>query len=99
MPQPPISNQRRLVPSGVSITHSISISAEGSVKGKYEGRKRISISRSKNALKNSFKVPFKSAKLIFLSTTKPDRKSTRLNSSHVRISYAVFCLKKKKKQQ
>src|SRR6266498_5324859 len=37
------------------------------------------------------------------STVKPecrrstDRKSTRLNSSHVRISYAVFCLKKKKK--
>src|SRR5215813_9172041 len=27
-----------------------------------------------------------------------DRKSTRLNSSHVRISYAVFCLKKKKEQ-
>src|SRR5690606_41953520 len=27
-----------------------------------------------------------------------DRKSTRLNSSHVKISYAVFCLKKKKKQ-
>src|SRR5215813_2047280 len=27
-----------------------------------------------------------------------DRKSTRLNSSHVRISYAVFCLKKKKGQ-
>src|SRR5690349_23803846 len=28
-----------------------------------------------------------------------DRKSTRLNSSHVEISYAVFCLKKKKKVQ
>src|SRR5215813_14508285 len=28
-----------------------------------------------------------------------DRKSTRLNSSHVRISYAVFCLKKKKKSR
>src|SRR3989442_11636347 len=28
-----------------------------------------------------------------------DRKSTRLNSSHVRISYAVFCLKKKKNKQ
>src|SRR5436309_9285773 len=26
----------------------------------------------------------------------PDRKSTRLNSSHVKISYAVFCLKKKR---
>src|SRR2546422_4127655 len=29
--------------------------------------------------------------------SKPDRKSTRLNSSHGYISYAVFCLKKKKK--
>src|SRR5688572_32349100 len=28
----------------------------------------------------------------------PDRKSTRLNSSHSQISYAVFCLKKKKTQ-
>src|SRR5690606_3938578 len=31
-------------------------------------------------------------------STPPDRKSTRLNSSHVKISYAVFCLKKKTKQ-
>src|SRR3712207_7635355 len=30
--------------------------------------------------------------------TEPDRKSTRLNSSHANISYAVFCLKKKKKK-
>src|SRR5690606_39380346 len=30
--------------------------------------------------------------------TDEDRKSTRLNSSHVKISYAVFCLKKKKKK-
>src|SRR5437660_7449688 len=48
---------------------------------------------------------------IFLATARPtlalqrlepaiqDRKSTRLNSSHVAISYAVFCLKKKKKTQ
>src|SRR3712207_8187781 len=33
---------------------------------------------------------------IFLSVI--DRKSTRLNSSHANISYAVFCLKKKKKE-
>src|SRR5437660_9376966 len=35
-----------------------------------------------------------------LATPAPhsDRKSTRLNSSHVAISYAVFCLKKKKEQ-
>src|SRR5690606_40992263 len=31
------------------------------------------------------------------AVSRPDRKSTRLNSSHVKISYAVFCLKKKKK--
>src|SRR5215467_15833529 len=30
--------------------------------------------------------------------TRPDRKSTRLNSSHLVISYAVFCLKQKKKK-
>src|SRR3989442_7517488 len=33
---------------------------------------------------------------LCLGIPQPDRKSTRLNSSHVRISYAVFCLKKKK---
>src|SRR5690554_7503621 len=32
----------------------------------------------------------------FPTSVPADRKSTRLNSSHVRISYAVFCLKKKK---
>src|SRR5690606_40584249 len=35
--------------------------------------------------------------LVEKSTLLIDRKSTRLNSSHVKISYAVFCLKKKKK--
>src|SRR5207249_11800748 len=34
-----------------------------------------------------------------LGSLKEDRKSTRLNSSHVSISYAVFCLKKKKKNK
>src|SRR5690554_6996526 len=33
------------------------------------------------------------------SVASSDRKSTRLNSSHVRISYAVFCLKKKKNER
>src|SRR5438105_9842124 len=33
------------------------------------------------------------------SLSRRDRKSTRLNSSHEWISYAVFCLKKKKKQK
>src|SRR2546427_5378610 len=34
-----------------------------------------------------------------LSGPRQDRKSTRLNSSHSQISYAVFCLKKKKKRK
>src|SRR5688572_31461633 len=34
---------------------------------------------------------------LFTVTLAEDRKSTRLNSSHSQISYAVFCLKKKKK--
>src|SRR5260221_3771993 len=43
---------------------------------------------------------FKSANaLIYRIDTREDRKSTRLNSSHTVISYAVFCLKKKKKRR
>src|SRR5690606_42119907 len=39
----------------------------------------------------------KSANIVFPDANwDKDRKSTRLNSSHVKISYAVFCLKKKK---
>src|SRR5204862_5624245 len=41
-----------------------------------------------------FPNPLNPSKYVVLNT---DRKSTRLNSSHVESSYAVFCLKKKKK--
>src|SRR5688572_31551773 len=41
----------------------------------------------------SFKLEY------FNTSSSKDRKSTRLNSSHSQISYAVFCLKKKKKTQ
>src|SRR2546430_6009205 len=37
--------------------------------------------------------------LLFLVKFQKDRKSTRLNSSHSQISYAVFCLKKKNTQK
>src|SRR5699024_12146827 len=39
--------------------------------------------------------PIKKSGIDFQVARKSDRKSTRLNSSHVSISYAVFCLKKK----
>src|SRR5260221_6217995 len=41
------------------------------------------------------KVHFRRNSQIFLRHARTDRKSTRLNSSHTVISYAVFCLKKK----
>src|SRR5437868_10455596 len=44
-----------------------------------------------------FGIPGDSITAIVIGVPKTDRKSTRLNSSHVSISYAVFCLKKKNK--
>src|SRR5438874_4918085 len=51
-------------------------------------------------LPRDFKARERSPRLsaITISDKRGDRKSTRLNSSHVEISYAVFCLKKKKKK-
>src|SRR2546429_1496181 len=43
---------------------------------------------------NFIEIQFRDEEFIFVA----DRKSTRLNSSHGYISYAVFCLKKKKKE-
>src|SRR5258708_11103549 len=47
---------------------------------------------------NSMVRPGKVSVMARPSTCPTDRKSTRLNSSHQIISYAVFCLKKKKRQ-
>src|SRR5690554_7460002 len=47
----------------------------------------------------NYTIRFTKAKWDQKSSAEVDRKSTRLNSSHVRISYAVFCLKKKKKKK
>src|SRR3712207_7524582 len=41
-------------------------------------------------------VPFQAGVELVCHLERQDRKSTRLNSSHANISYAVFCLKKKK---
>src|SRR3712207_9249304 len=50
------------------------------------------------ACPNASAMLFTSAKVSHLALLpQGDRKSTRLNSSHANISYAVFCLKKKKK--
>src|SRR5690242_21323254 len=54
-------------------------------------------SSSSNMPTTTINTPITPATIIVLMVV--DRKSTRLNSSHMSISYAVFCLKKKKKNQ
>src|SRR5690606_39620785 len=46
----------------------------------------------------SAECSFTTGQVLDISGGRADRKSTRLNSSHVKISYAVFCLKKKTKK-
>src|SRR5258708_18962795 len=50
-------------------------------------------------LVTSLSVHTETSSQSLLTKRRKDRKSTRLNSSHQIISYAVFCLKKKKKKQ
>src|SRR3712207_6968195 len=47
---------------------------------------------------NGAKIGYIISVRLIQSVLAKDRKSTRLNSSHANISYAVFCLKKKKKK-
>src|SRR2546430_11196348 len=53
----------------------------------------------KDELRRNLLRAIEKGETLFDGTKQIDRKSTRLNSSHSQISYAVFCLKKKKKSQ
>src|SRR5690554_7470943 len=55
--------------------------------------------RPLRALADAFGFDLVSREAVTAKDLSGDRKSTRLNSSHVRISYAVFCLKKKTKDR
>src|SRR3712207_5258862 len=74
--------------------------------GKLLTKKAVDWSQSKVAFVSPFFTPFQKQAVDFkdlnielweVKRFAEDRKSTRLNSSHANISYAVFCLKKKKK--
>src|SRR5690625_6406585 len=92
-----LENQRWGNPSVSSnLTASAKTFLYASSHGGIGRRKRLKISRAIKPVPVRFRVaaPLVIPPSQFLHQT--DRKSTRLNSSHVAISYAVFCLKKKK---
>src|SRR5207249_11532220 len=61
----------------------------------YEWDRSLMLQRTPAILEGLLKIVIENTAITIHSS---DRKSTRLNSSHVSISYAVFCLKKKKQQ-
>src|SRR5690606_41502289 len=56
---------------------------------------RFGIHHDANVTARELEIDGRGARFRLETPVGPDRKSTRLNSSHVKISYAVFCLKKK----
>src|SRR5690554_6981433 len=90
IPRPPISTLFpyttlfRSIYNNNSLTNVIGLSSLSSIGGYL------------NILSNALLPSLEGLENIDPGSITEDRKSTRLNSSHVRISYAVFCLKKKK---
>src|SRR3712207_6968915 len=82
-----------LGPSGSG--KSTLLQAVGLLEGGFEGSIRISGEEAAR-LDNDGRTRLRRDALGFVYQFHQDRKSTRLNSSHANISYAVFCLKKKK---
>src|SRR5690606_41579222 len=73
---------------GASVTfYATSVLRQFEMMGVFPLNESVAVSRSKDKLR--------SLQLLSRKGIGIDRKSTRLNSSHVKISYAVFCLKKK----
>src|SRR2546422_6295279 len=75
--------------------HGIGVSAPSGVA---QGGDVIDVNRKAHRRRLSHSFPDDELKPLGLAGDDLDRKSTRLNSSHGYISYAVFCLKKKNKE-
>src|SRR5699024_11860874 len=90
--QPKADLQMKSKKAKLSIDQSKAF-AEANLKSALKWNKDIAASGRQHASSGTARRARQGNQLI------EDRKSTRLNSSHVSISYAVFCLKKKKKKQ
>src|SRR3712207_7582520 len=81
-----------------TLFRSLPPGGEGRAAQGQEGRQRLRLRARRHARRDpppAHRRPARPARR--LDGAFEDRKSTRLNSSHANISYAVFCLKKKKK--
>src|SRR2546430_15264085 len=83
--------------------YSIRVQSDGLARYQSSGRRSPDSDETDSHENDNFGLDFTVAaetrQKIFELAAKADRKSTRLNSSHSQISYAVFCLKKKKKKK
>src|SRR5438132_8621145 len=74
-----------------------------SISQRQEKRRDVALNRARPRIRRAVLLPRRSARALGYHDDAPkdfqDRKSTRLNSSHTVISYAVFCLKKKKRKE
>src|SRR2546430_12053723 len=102
------SLSRRFCDGPKAFHHHLGRRADSAAKSRSDFRQGLQVSRSKDApMHYLFRAPASLSRisrareidsaLARLWIEKLDRKSTRLNSSHSQISYAVFCLKKKNK--
>src|SRR5947199_5753035 len=83
----------------LSLHDALPISGAGDVEAGHHGIAGIPIDQSLVAANLFLDPPIEGGDLVGELEIGRDRKSTRLNSSHLGISYAVFCLKKKKKSE
>src|SRR5207244_5541885 len=92
-----------LVTSGANGTTTITVSSQGvpavQISVTVKSLVSIAVSPTSVSLNSPGQVQVLTVTGLFSDGSQQDRKSTRLNSSHQIISYAVFCLKKKKKRQ
>src|SRR5436189_4238717 len=91
----------RTAPSRKQVTHEriVGAAARAIRRSGYDGTGVADIMQKVGLTHGGFYAHFASREAMLAEAADRDRKSTRLNSSHRCISYAVFCLKKKKKNK